>query len=120
MRGLADERQFYAGGTTPGTDRPLPVDARRGQDAGNKALALAEELTEELKQLSLPDERTKFDKQLHERVNRSLVVSHLLDLAVKGLPWALLHFARAFVGCIAFTLTGRYESNTKNGRRHRG
>ncbi|HKB40000.1 MAG TPA: protein kinase [Gemmataceae bacterium] len=63
---LADEMQFYTEGTIPGTDRPLPVDASRGRKAGDKALALAEELTEDLKRLPLPDEQTRFDKQLYE------------------------------------------------------
>src|SRR5262249_59686550 len=57
---LADEMQFYTEGRIPGTDRPLPVDASRGRKAGDKALALAEELTEDLKRLPLPDEQTRF------------------------------------------------------------
>jgi hypothetical protein len=81
---------------------------------------MATNLFDQLAELEVPPPPAQFDKQLHERVNQSLVVSHLVDLAFKGLPWALLHFARAFVGFIAFTLTGRYETNSKNGRRKRG
>jgi len=78
---------------------------------------MAIDLFDQLADLEIPPPPVQFDKQLHERVNRSLVTWQLVDLIVTGLPWALLHFGRAFVGFIAFTLTGRYETNTKNGRR---
>jgi hypothetical protein len=79
---------------------------------------MATNLFEQLADLEVPPPPVQFDKQLHERVNRSLVVSQMIDLAVTGLPWALLHFARAFVGLIALTVSGRYETNNKNGRRN--
>jgi Flp pilus assembly protein TadD len=66
FRRLADERQFYAASTTPAGERPLPYDARRGQEAGEKALALADRLAAQLEQVSLPDERAAFRKQLHD------------------------------------------------------
>jgi hypothetical protein len=50
-------------------------------------------------------------------VNRSLVTWQLIDLLVRGMPWALGHFAQAVLGCLAFTLTGRYETKTKHGPR---
>jgi hypothetical protein len=78
---------------------------------------MATNLFEQLADLEVPPPPAQFDKQLHERVNRSLVASQMIDLAVKGLPWALLHFARAFVGFVAFTFSGRYETNSKNGHR---
>jgi hypothetical protein len=78
---------------------------------------MASNLFEQLADLEVPPPPDQFDRQLHERVNRSLVQTQLVDLIVSGLPWALLHFARAFVGLITFTLTGRYETNPKNQRR---
>ncbi len=75
------------------------------------------DLLEQLADLEVPPPPLHFDRQLHERVNRSLVISQAVDLLVSGLPWAMLHFARAVVGLIAFTLTGRYESKSKNKRR---
>jgi len=74
-------------------------------------------LLEQLADLDVPPPPVQFDAQLHERVNRSLVKSQLIDLIVSGLPWALGHFARAFVGLITFTLIGRYEIKPKDKRR---
>lgn len=66
FQSLAEERQFYAGSTTVAGDRPLPVDSRRGQESGEKALALAEELIAQFEQMPLPDEEAAFRKQLHD------------------------------------------------------
>jgi hypothetical protein len=79
---------------------------------------MATNLFERLADLEVPPPPIQFGKQLHERVNRSLVASQMVDLAVKGLPWALLHFARALVGLIALTVTGRYETSNKHARRN--
>jgi hypothetical protein len=81
---------------------------------------MATNLFDRLADLEVPPPPARFDEQLHERVNRSLVATQFLDLAVKALPWALLHFARAVVATIAYSLIGRYESNTKNQRRKGG
>ena len=74
-------------------------------------------LLEQLADLEVPPPPAQFDRQLHERVNRSLFVWQLVDLVVSGLPWAMLHFSRALVGLIAFTVTGQYESTPKKSRR---
>lgn len=76
-------------------------------------------LLEQLAELEVPPPppSAQFDRQLHERVNRSLFVWQLVDLVVSGLPWAMLHFSRAVVGLIAFTVTGQYESKPKKPRR---
>jgi hypothetical protein len=90
---------------------------------------MATNLFERLAEMDVPPPPAQFDAQLHDRVNRSLVTWQLVDLLVRGMsdrmstrncggmPWALGHFAQAMVGCVAFTLTGRYETKTKNGPR---
>ena len=75
------------------------------------------DLLEQLADLEVPPPPAQFDAQLHERVNRSLVIWQLTDLVIGGLPWACLHFGRALVGLISYTLTGRYQSKPKNHRR---
>ena len=75
---------------------------------------MASNLFEQLADLEVPPPPVQFDSQLHERVNRSLVISHFVDLLVNGLPWTLGRFFRALVAAISFTLTGRYESDTKH------
>ena len=76
-------------------------------------------LLEQLADLEVPPPppSAQFDRQLHQRVNRSLFVWQLVDLVVSGLPWAMLHFSRALVGLIAFTITGQYEAKPKKPRR---
>ena len=74
-------------------------------------------LLEQLADLEVPPPPAHFDRQLHQRVNRSLFVWQLVDLVVSAMPWALLHFSRALVGLIAFTVTGQYEAKPKNPRR---
>jgi hypothetical protein len=78
---------------------------------------MALDLFEKLADLDVPPPPARFDQQLHERVNRSLLIGQLLDLIVGAAPWALGQFARAFVGMVIFTLTGRYESKTNRKRR---
>ena len=73
-------------------------------------------LLEQLADLEVPPPPAQFDTQLHERVNRSLVTWQLVDLVVSALPNALMHFSRAFVGFIAFTLSGQYEAKKRNRR----
>jgi hypothetical protein len=80
---------------------------------------MATDLFERLAELEVPPppEAEQFDRQLHERLNRLLVVRQITDLVASGLPFALLHFARALVGLLTLTLTGRYERKPKNHRR---
>jgi hypothetical protein len=78
---------------------------------------MAVNLLEQLADLDVPPPPAKFDTQLHDRVNRSLLREQLVDLFVSGLPWAALEFGRAMIGLVSLTLTGRYEPVPKNKRR---
>jgi hypothetical protein len=80
---------------------------------------MATDLFESLAELEIPPppDTEAFDRQLHERVNRSLVAGQMTDLVIGGLPWAIAHFARALVGLITLTITGRYDSKGKDARR---
>ncbi len=78
---------------------------------------MATNLFERLAEMDVPPPPAQFDNQLHDRVNRSLVTWQLVDLLVRGMPWALGHFARAMIGALAFTLTGRYETKPNDQRR---
>jgi len=78
---------------------------------------MATDLFERLAELDVPPPPAQFDDQLHERVNRSLVVGQLMDLVFGAVPWAVVEFSRAVIGSVLFTLTGRYE--TKPNRRRR-
>jgi tetratricopeptide (TPR) repeat protein/tRNA A-37 threonylcarbamoyl transferase component Bud32 len=62
---LTDECQFHANVTTPSGESAVYYDARRGQAAGQKAIALAGRLAGDLEQLPLPAERAALDRGLH-------------------------------------------------------
>jgi hypothetical protein len=66
---------------------------------------------EQLAQLDVPEPPAEFDRQLHERVNRSLVVQHVMDLVLGAAPWALAQFARAVAGAVVFSVGGDYPED---------
>jgi hypothetical protein len=78
---------------------------------------MASDLFESLADLEVPQPPVQFDEQLHERVNRSLVITQMIDLFTGAVPYAALGFGRAALGMIVFTLTGRYEPKQKHRRR---
>ncbi len=74
---------------------------------------MSTDLFKQLAELEVPPPPPQFDEQLHDRVNRALVAGQLTDLLVGALPWALLHFGRAVVGALYFTLAGRYDTKSR-------
>lgn len=78
---------------------------------------MATDLFDSLAELEVPAPPEHFDLQLHDRVNRSLVTGHVIDLMAGALPYAALSFGRAFVGLATLTLTGRYDMKTRPRRR---
>ena len=70
---------------------------------------MANDFFEQLAQTEIPPPPPGFDRQLHQRVNRSLLTVQLLDLVFGALPWAIGHMARALVGMIQLTITGKFE-----------
>jgi len=75
------------------------------------------DLLEKLAEWEVPPPPAQFDAQLHERVNRSLVVWQFVDLLLHGLPWAAAHFSQALMGLIIYTVTGRYPPDRRKQRR---
>jgi len=78
---------------------------------------MATDLFDQLADLDVPPPPARFDQQLHERVNRSLVIGHLVDLFFGAVPLAIVHFGRALVATLLYTLTGHYETKPKTVRR---
>ncbi|MGD0898912.1 MAG: hypothetical protein ABR915_13825 [Thermoguttaceae bacterium] len=66
---------------------------------------------EQLAEIEVRDPPPEFDRQLHQRLNRSLVVQHVVELVTGAAPWALGHFFRALGGFVAFTLTGEFADD---------
>ena len=68
---------------------------------------------EQLAEIEVRDPPPDFDRQLHQRVNRSLMIQHLLDLVFGAAPWALACFFRALVGLCTFSLTGKFDDERR-------
>ncbi|HVX14404.1 MAG TPA: hypothetical protein VHC22_24670 [Pirellulales bacterium] len=74
-----------------------------------------DDLLERLAETTVPPLPADFDRAVHQRLNRTLVVGHLIDFAVVALPMALAEFARAVAAAALYTLSGRYPA-TNNTR----
>lgn len=74
-------------------------------------------LLEQLGQQEIPRPPRQLRQAVRERVNTSLVLVQLLDLALRGLPYALLQFAKAVAGALLFTASGQYQPKPRDDAR---
>jgi hypothetical protein len=68
-----------------------------------------EELVEWPGPTVVPPVPADLEIEVHRRVNRLLLLGQIIDLAVRGLPMAVLGLARAVVGFGCLTVFGRFE-----------
>jgi hypothetical protein len=76
------------------------------------------DLFDRLSASPVPPPPAELDRGVHERVNRALLVGHLVDFALGAIPFAMRHFAAAVGGLIVLTVTGRFPAGPKNVRSH--
>lgn len=69
---------------------------------------MSTDLFDRLAETQVPPAPVQLDRAVHERLNRALVVGHVLDFAVRAIPYACAHFAKAVAGLIALTFTGSF------------
>jgi hypothetical protein len=72
------------------------------------------DLFEQLAQSEAPPPPPQFNRQLHERINRSLLATQLADLVFGALPWALAEFLRALGGFFYLTVIGKFPTSRGN------
>lgn len=70
---------------------------------------MAQNLLEQLGKQDIPAPPARLRHNVQERMNATLVMLQIIDLAMRGLPFALFHFAQAVAGMLRLTLTGNYE-----------
>jgi hypothetical protein len=63
---------------------------------------------EQLAELEVVPPPPHFDRELHERVNRSLLAQQVAGLAIGAVPVAAVEFLRAIAAALAFTVTGHF------------
>jgi hypothetical protein len=65
---------------------------------------------EQLADMEVPEPPAQFDRQLHNRVNRVLLLQQLLEFALVFLPRSALHFARAVLALLVYSTIGRFPA----------
>ena len=70
---------------------------------------MATDLFDQLSETEVPPPPVEFDQRLHGRLNATLV-----ELMVKAIPFAMLHFFQAVGGLLMMSATGRYEVKSKD------
>lgn len=66
------------------------------------------DLFEQLSQHEVPPMPERFSQRVHLRLNKTLVVVHVVEFLLRVLPQCALFFGRAVIGLISYTLSGRY------------
>ena len=62
------------------------------------------DLFDQLAEAEVPAPPPEFDSCVHERLNKSLLATQLLDLALHGTLYALGHFAQAWMHLLMTTM----------------
>lgn len=70
---------------------------------------MSNNLLDQLSEVEVPSPPENFDSQVHDRLNGRLLLMQLVELALRGLPYAFLHMTQAIFSAIRFTLTGSHE-----------
>ena len=73
---------------------------------------MAPNLLDQLADVEVPPPPAAFDSKLHDKVNRALLISQIIDLFTSALPWAVVQFSQAFAGLVIFSVTGQYPSKS--------
>jgi len=51
-----------------------------------------------------------FDRAVHQRINSRLLVGQIVEFVFRGCGFAMVHFAKALVGAVRLTITGKLET----------
>ena len=71
---------------------------------------------ERLADVDVPPLPEHFDRDVRRRVNNTLVVVQLIELATKGFFYACVEFSRPLLDLVRFTLAGTFSSDRQ--KRH--
>ena len=66
-------------------------------------------LFDELGNTEVPPPPPQLTQQVHQRLNRALVVLHFVDLMLRALPWVAVRLVQPVIGLARYTLTGRFD-----------
>lgn len=72
------------------------------------------DLLEQLADTTVPPPPADFDRSVHLRLNRTLVVGQLVEFVAVALPMALAEFARAMAAAALYTSSGSFPPTPNN------
>ena len=75
---------------------------------------MSHDLLEQLAETVVPPPPADFDRSVHQRLNRTLVVGQLVEFVCVALPFAVAEFVRAIGAAALYTSSGRYPARPKN------
>jgi hypothetical protein len=75
---------------------------------------MAGDLFERLADEEVPPMPDNFDRDVHQRLNRALLVIHFAELVTKAFAFAAIHFLAATWGLLIFTLSGRFGPDRRD------
>jgi hypothetical protein len=67
-------------------------------------------------QVPPPPSPETFDSELNTRLNHRLLISLLVDLVGRAIPYTFLEFSRAAIGFAKLTLTGHWPGERRRRR----
>jgi hypothetical protein len=65
---------------------------------------------EQLAAVEIPPLPENFTGDVHQRLNKTILAMHLLELGMGAAAFACRHFAQALMGLVLFTFSGRFEA----------
>ena len=75
------------------------------------------DLFEKLAEKDVPPVPVDFDRQVHVRVNDSLLGVHITEFLCQVVPYALGHFLQATIGLLVLTLCGGFPHDRGDRKR---
>ena len=70
---------------------------------------MATDILEQLADTEVPPAPVeKLQKGFADRLNSRLLVQQLLDLMIRGVPYAAWHMTRGMIGVLYYTIAGRF------------
>jgi hypothetical protein len=67
---------------------------------------MSNDLLEQLAAAEVPAPPADLDREVHRRVNHSLLLLHLAELFFRALPYAIAHLAAGLLGLLSYSFTG--------------
>jgi hypothetical protein len=74
---------------------------------------MAPDFLDQLADMEVPPPPAEFGQELHQRMNRGLVIVQLVELVAIVFPTAVLELGRALGGLVRFTASGKYDLSKK-------